>query len=233
MDTRDQWTANVDVIADIFPSEAELDNMLNDAIPSTPLDSALAILDPLIPWASEYHSREGSYKEGYDGEGFSKYARIVNALLSYLVEDRQAAREHAWALKHALVLAHHAHDTIQMTPSKNSVFADSVSMSSLEKIISRAQQMTAYMCSLASVEAGWSEKVINAILTDWRAEMDPIGKVVYSLIKQSEQKDTIRESRILRDILQHVFKNISKTEADQWMGIVRKLEKRGAFIDVY
>lgn len=172
---------------DLFPSERELDHMLG-ALPSTPWNASLAVLDPLVPPTSQYTPYDCLEDISYDVQGLCKYARIVNAILLCLVEDRQAARHHVWALKHILALALYAQETIQYqgVDEDNPIFAN-VAVSDLQRIATRAQQVTAYLLSVSSIETGWSEKVVNSILAGERQKkMTDVGEVVYALIKHTK-----------------------------------------------
>jgi len=69
---------------------------------------------------------------------------------------------------------------------------------------------------------------VNAILTDKSSDlMDGVGRLVYDLIQHGKRWDTVRESRILHRILQHILSSVSKVEAEQWMSLGRRLEKSG------
>ncbi|KAI0945042.1 hypothetical protein AcV7_001681 [Taiwanofungus camphoratus] len=214
---------DIDLMVDIFPSRDELDAML-DGLPSSPFDTSLAVVDPLVPPASFYESQHLS-DQVYDSSGYSMYARIVDALLLHLVQDRHSAKEHIWALRHIIALSLYANDSLQSPTSPSPVFANQASGTTLQEITIRAQQITAYLLS-STQEEGWHGNLVAAMLANKADDsLDGIGRLVSSLINHGKRQDTVRESRILHLILQHAINNSSKEEAEGWMTIARKLEK--------
>lgn len=214
-------------MVDIFPSRDELDAML-DGLPSSPFDTSLAVVDPLVPPASFYESQHLS-DQVYDSSGYSMYARIVDALLLHLVQDRHSAKEHIWALRHIIALSLYANDSLQSPTSPSPVFANQASGTTLQEITIRAQQITAYLLS-STQEEGWHGNLVAAMLANKADDsLDGIGRLVSSLINHGKRQDTVRESRILHLILQHAINNSSKEEAEGWMTIARKLEKPGIY----
>ncbi|KAH9887215.1 hypothetical protein C8Q73DRAFT_713250 [Cubamyces lactineus] len=215
--------ADVDILTSVFPPQEELSAML-DALPSTPLDPSLAVVDPLVPPPTIYKAKEVVPSE-YDTMGFSTYARVIYGLLLYLADDRQAAKENAWALRHFFSLSIYAEE-LQLLPSAESpVFARSVARSVLQGILDRVQQLATYLLS-STAEELWHTKVTNALLAQSAADvLDGAGKLVVDIVTRAKRQDSVRTSRILHMILQHALSNATKVDADQWMLVARKMEK--------
>ncbi|KAI0634826.1 hypothetical protein C8Q77DRAFT_1277694 [Trametes polyzona] len=213
---------NVDVVSDIFPSQAELLALL-DTLPSTPLHPSLAVIDPLVPPATLYRTNSPS-SPSYDSSGFSKYARIVNGLLLHLA-DRQTAKENIWALGHFFSLAIYAEELRHLPSSESPVFAKTVSRSVLQSIQDRVQQLATYLLS-STAEELWHSRVTNALLGQTPIDtLDGAGRLVVEIVNRAKRQDTVRASRVLHLILQHALSNATKADADQWILVARKMEK--------
>ncbi|GBE89079.1 hypothetical protein SCP_1500820 [Sparassis crispa] len=213
----------VDVVHDVFPSRDDVDVML-DALPSMPADPSLAAMDPLVPPSSQYEY-EWSHTEAFDHAGYSEYSRIINGLLLHLIQDRQAARENMWALRHFLALSLYADDFVKVPFAQSPVFKPHLPKTVLQELQSRVQQVTTYLLS-SSQEEGWHASAVNEVLSGSAiSHTDEVGRLIGDLIEHAKHDDTVRESRILYMILQHVLNNSSKGEANLWMSLCRKLEK--------
>ncbi|KAI0360435.1 hypothetical protein OH77DRAFT_1418351 [Trametes cingulata] len=221
--TTSPWAAQLHILSDIFPPQEELAAML-DVLPSTPLDSSLAVVDPLVPPPTLYRSN-GEASFIFDSMGFSKYARVVNGLLQYLVDDRQTARENIWVLRHLFALAIYAEESKHLPSAQSPVFARSVSRGVLQGILDKVQQLATYLLS-STAEESWHASVTNALLAQSAPSgLDGAGQLVVDLINRAKRQDNIRASRILHMILQHALSNATKADADQWMLVARKIEK--------
>ncbi|KAI9062239.1 hypothetical protein FKP32DRAFT_1593812 [Trametes sanguinea] len=211
------------VIPDIFPPQEDLSAML-EALPSTPLDPSLAVIDPLVPPPTLYRANGSSSRE-FDSMGYSKYARVVTGLLHHLADDRQAAKENVWALRHFFALAIHVEELKHLPSAESPVFARSVPKSTLQGILDKVQQIATYLLS-STAEELWHTKIINALLGQSPAvDLDGAGQLVVDLVNRVKRQDNVRASRILHMILQHVLSNATKTDADQWMLVARTIEK--------
>ena len=220
-------TSDIDVnaLVDIFPSRSDFDAML-EALPSTPLDSCLAVIDPLVPPPSQYRASRSTTSE-YDSQGFSKYARIVHGLLVYLADDRQTARDHAWVLHHFLALAIYAEELKNLPSKESPVFSQSVSRSTLQGVLDKVQQLTAYLLS-STAEEQWHTAVTNSLLGQGPTSgLNGVGQLVVDLVGRARRNDSIRESRALHMILRQAFSTATKADAEQWMVVARRLEKQG------
>ncbi|KAI0371298.1 hypothetical protein BV20DRAFT_1035310 [Pilatotrama ljubarskyi] len=219
------WAAGMHSLSDIFPPQEELAAML-DALPSTPLDASLAVIDPLVPPATLYRSG-GEVPTVYDSVGFSQYARVVNGLLQYLVDDRQTARENVWVLRHLLALAIYAEEAKHLPSLQSPLFARSVSRAVLQGIMDKVQQLAAYLLS-STADENWHAQVTNALLAQSASASDTLhgaAELVVELVNRAKRQDSVRTSRILHMIMQHALSNATKADADQWMLVARKMEK--------
>ncbi|EJF63887.1 hypothetical protein DICSQDRAFT_145362 [Dichomitus squalens LYAD-421 SS1] len=215
--------SKVDVLSDIFPSRAELDSML-EALPSTPLDPSLAVVDPLVPPSVQYRSIKVTASE-FDTQGLAKYARTVHGLLLYLVDERQTAKESMWALHHILALAIYAEESSYLPGAQSPVFAKTVARATLQSILDRVQQLAAYLLSSATDEK-WHSSVTNALVNQGPATgLEGVGQLVVDLVGRATRRDTVRESRVLHMILRHALSTATKADSEQWMLVARKIEK--------
>lgn len=219
---------DVDPLHDILPSRISLDDMLG-RLPSVPGDSSLAVLDALIPPASLY-TESGIADPEVDASGLSEYARVVEALLLILLEDRHMAKTTGWALRHLLALALYADDLLRVPNSRGSVFAATTSKVMLNELIARARQIATYVLSSSPQDDGWHTAVVNAITAEKENPgLDAVGTLVYDLVSDGKRFDTVRESRILHVVLEHTLGNASKDDADQWVQLGRRMERQGPF----
>ncbi len=197
-----------------------------DALPSTPLDASLAVVDPLVPPSVQYRSLKFT-NDGFDTQGLTKYARIVHGLLLHLVNDRQTARENLWVLHHFLALALYAEESKHLPAAESPVFSKTVPRATLQGILDRVQQATAYLLS-STTDEKWHTTVTNALVNQAPATgLDGVGQLVVDLVNRTKRYDTIRESRILHMILRHALSTATKADSEQWMLVARKLEKLG------
>ena len=196
--------------------------------PTEPVDASLSLRSPLLP-LSALGDLPLIAAEGYDLYGYSSYARVISLLLDAFLEDRIIAKAHPWALRHFIALAIYAEDALDLPNSSSEVFdAKAVSPSTLQQLMHKARQMTAYVLWDVGDGQGWHQKVTAACL-DAKVQPDngEIGKFVTSLLRSTASDDTVRDARILHVILQHVLGHTSKEEGDLWMGVCRKIESKG------
>lgn len=220
------FSADIDVLAEIFPSRVDLDAML-DTFPSTPLGASLAVVDPLVPPPSQYKASNATSHE-YDSQGFSKYARTVHGLLFHLADDRQTAKQNFWALQHFLAVAIYAEELKDLPSEESPVFAKTVTRAMLQGVLDKVHQLTAYLLS-STAEEQWHVGVTNALLSQGSSTsvLDGAGQLVADLVSRAKRQSSIRESRILHSVLRHALSTATKADAEQWMGVARKIEKLG------
>ncbi|KAJ7199225.1 hypothetical protein GGX14DRAFT_468328 [Mycena pura] len=214
----------LDVIADVFPAETELDAML-DALPAGLPSESLAVLHPHLSPASADRSLRVT---SYDERGYSAYARIVAALLQALVNDRRAAKENIWALRHVLALTLYAEDLLAV-PAVASPLFDTTSHASVTAavavLVTRAQQLATYLLT-ASVDDSWQSRALTAVTNDKPlVGGDALPSLLVHLIGRARSTDGSRDCRVLDKVLRHVLQDADKAEADLWIAFGRKVEK--------
>lgn len=211
----------VDLIHDVFPTRANLDDMLAE-LPSDPIDSSLGVLDPLLAYSSLVSQ---SHPPPCDARGFSTYGRAVFAVLLAFTGNRQLARHNLWALRHLLALAIYADDVTQVSLGVSPLFG-MVSPSELEEIVNGVQQMTTYLLGSATDE-GFHERVIAALSDGKKDVADGLEAFLVEVVEKSKIEEGARGCRVLFRVLHHFLANASKEEADYWLAFARKLDKTG------
>lgn len=217
-------TIGGNTLSDFFPPSGKLAEMLDD-LPSNPMDTSLAVLDPLLPTGTAFKNTDESQRD-FDSEGNSSYARVVSALLQALAEDRHLARGNVWTVRHLFALYLYAEDYLSVPNAPSFVFGPNTSKSYLRDIISKLQQVTTYLLT-TSLDDSFHSNVIKSASAGQATSSEGVDGLLVNLIIHSAKHDNIRDTRILRRTLQHLFSNVTKQEADQWMGVVRKFEKSG------
>ncbi|KAG6811117.1 hypothetical protein H0H92_008917 [Tricholoma furcatifolium] len=218
------WTKpfGMDVVLpkDIFPSIQELDKSLEQLSPD-PIHPSLAVLNPLIPPSSTF--TESKTANTFDRRGFSSYARVISALLQVFVEDRQLSKNNLWALRHFQALELYAQDFISVPSANSEVFAPEAIHANLETLVSKVEQLTTYV--LTSSAEGWRQSALAVALGE-KASPAPAGLATFlaDTIQQSRSSNNARDSRILRNVLQHVFHDVDREEAERWMLLARRVE---------
>ncbi|KAJ3574319.1 hypothetical protein NP233_g1845 [Leucocoprinus birnbaumii] len=213
----------ISMLEDFFPSSETLGGMLG-RLSHNVIDSSLAAIEPLIPTNAE-PSSDGP--ECIDSRGFSSYARIVEALLRVFLEDRKLARQNLWALRHFIALSIFASD-YQKVPTGSSPVFDAKALAGLGDLIIRVQQVTAYLFlgSLAGAQEGWRRGVIKSVgenrLDAGRTQLE---NFLGAVIKVAIESDSLLDTRLLKAVLEDVLEDLEQEEADEWMGLARKLEK--------
>lgn len=215
---------NVGDFEEIFPSKKELDAML-DILPPNPVDVSLAVIDPLVPTAIEDDNDNEVSEAVVDRSGYSSYARVVTALLHYFSDERQLAKENVWALRHFLAFAQYADEKLQFPEAESSLFGRAVSPTALQDLTAKVDQITAYVLSSVPDES-WFSPIISSLLNG-QPPSSGIGRLLYDLVYDSAGRDTVRESRVLHSVLQHILTSATKAEADQMIMLARKIENKG------
>jgi len=216
----------VSILGDIFPSSKALDSMLR-RLPHDPINPSIVAIDPLIPInaCSPAHGPQGA-----DSRGFSAYARIVEALLRVFLEDRKLAKQNLWALRHFIMLSIFASD-YQMVPAETCPLFQSKALNELGDLISRVQQITAYLIlgSLQDAQDGWRRGVMRRVgAVNHISNGTQLEDFVVKVLDTAVESDEILDTRVLRAVLGAVMEDIGKEEAEQWVGFAWKLERTGA-----
>ncbi|EKM56485.1 uncharacterized protein PHACADRAFT_92839 [Phanerochaete carnosa HHB-10118-sp] len=211
-----------DLVNGIFPSREELDRMLSD-LPTYASHPSFAVIDPLV-LPGDWDDEEAESPSGLDAFGYSTYARVVLSLLLHFLDDRDAAKQNVWALHHFQALALYAKDVIHVPSMANPVFGKSVGKSALEDIVSKVEQLTAYLLN-HSVDDGWFARATSR-LSSGKVDVSDQVEVLFSSLINPLAGDTTRESRVLHSILRHVLPKVTKEEADVLIGLARTAEKK-------
>lgn len=213
------------LLRDIFPSPNEINDMLETLSPDA-IDMSLAVVDSLIPPTSTL-TRKTYALQTFDSRGFSPYARVVGALLQVLVEDRTVAKQNFWAVHHFLALSIYAQDFQSMPSAQSPAFELTALTVRLGDIITKVQQVVTYLLT-SSGDDGWRVSALNAVMNDKSAEeLGALPRFLVDTVKRSQRQDALRESRILRYVLQHILDEADKAEADLWITLARKIERKG------
>ncbi|KAG6896299.1 hypothetical protein C0992_009252 [Termitomyces sp. T32_za158] len=222
------------LLHDIFPSAREIEQALSQLSPD-PIHPSLAVITPLIPPSSAFasassESPRAADEADFDKRGFSSYARIVNALLRVFIEDRQVAKQNIWALRHFLALELYAQDFISVPGAWNRVFAPEAIHAGLETLIVKVEQIATYVLTSSTSER-WREEALAAVLglgnqpsSSQAATSGSLFSFFVDTIQRARDSDSSRETRIMRNVLQHVFHDVDKEEADRWLVLARKIE---------
>lgn len=211
---------------DIFPAPQEIDNLLEQLSPD-PIHPSLAVITSLIPPADSFLDRH-SPSQLYDNRGFSMYGRLVSALLQVLVENRQTSKHNIWALRHLHALEIFAQDFVSVPSASSPVFGSETATQALESLISKVEQVTTYILT-SLYDEGWREAALAVALDNNKTteKLGPLSLFLLDIIKRARNSENSRDTRILRNILQHVFHDVEKDEADLWILLARKIEVTG------
>lgn len=215
---------HIDPLRDILPSHEELDALLeSSSLPSSTVSPSLALLDPTLPTFSGAPIPPNSTCR--------KYARAVSALLAYLTASRTVARSNLWALRHILVLAFYAKEYLRVGDTGDSLATFDIARDRLEDVVEKVKSMATYL--LGRVEDGTHAKVVNALMREGSAVPQEEGNVVSFVIavaRRAQEKDRVRDTAVLGIVLQHLFGDATKDDADLWLSLARRLQKTGQFV---
>jgi len=212
---------------DVFPTSKEINEMLTQLSPD-PIDPSLAVLDPLIAPPSTFSSKSAfSQPQLYDSRGFSSYARVVDALLQVFGEDRQLAKQNTWALGHFLALGVYAQDLVSVPSAWSPAFEQKALAARLDDVIARVRRVTTYVLTSAA-DDGWRGAALDIVLeAKGVGHVGTLPALLVDAIKEGQQHDLMRDVRVLRVILDHVFHDLEKDEADRSIVLARKIELTG------
>ncbi|GLB39355.1 putative ring finger [Lyophyllum shimeji] len=207
---------------DMFPTPQAIHELLDQLSPNA-LHPSLAAVDSLVPPSSAFAPTDET-PVTFDSRGFSGYARVVEALLQVFVEDRHMAKHNLWALRHFQALEVYAQDFINIPSVESPVFGVEAVYANLETLVSKVEQVTTYLFTSPADER-WRQAALAAVLENKPSEsLGSLSAYLVDAIRRSRDSDSARDSRILRNILQHIFHDVDKDEADRWILLARKLE---------
>ncbi|KAH7882407.1 hypothetical protein F5I97DRAFT_1939442 [Phlebopus sp. FC_14] len=238
---------HVDVLADIIPSRIELDGMLDSSkLPSAFVSTSLALLDPVVPTWSVGHvvsalssPTRGATSTSKQVLKLNTYARATCALLAYFSISRTLARSNLWALRHLLALGVYANEYVQVEATQSLVFGREDGSESgreaVRELVDKIKSLTTYL--LGRVEEGIHARAAGALL---RKEMGKgatvtgggngyddgsLAAFVIDVVERAKKADAVRDSLVLRTVLQHILEDAIEEDADLWLSLARKLGK--------
>lgn len=103
----------------------------------------------------------------------------------------------------------------------------------LEDVMEKVKSLTTYL--LGRVEDGVHAKVVNSLMNkDGALALDDgsLASFVIKIVRCAEQKDRVRDAAVLGMVLQYLFNDATKDDADLWLTFARRLEKTGRFVSV-
>lgn len=212
---------HIDPLRDILPSREEFDAMLDSSpLPSSTISPSLALLDPRLPTSTGTPTPPSSICR--------KYARAVSALLAHLTASRTTARSNLWALRHILVLGFYVNEYLRVEDTRDGFLMSDVTSDHLESVVEKVRSLTTYL--LGRVEDGVHAKVVNSLMSkDTMVVLDngSLASFVIAVARRAKEKDRVRDTAVLGIVLQHLFSDATKDDADLWLALARKLEKTG------
>lgn len=234
---------SIDILSDILPSRSELDALLGD-LPASVVSPSLALMDWSIPTSI---SKEENFPDPIVDPGdahmlpLHPYGRAVSALLTYLASARAEARTHLWALRHVIALGVYAAEYVQVGDARNAVLGgaldvkpgrDPVALERREiakELLQRVHALTTYL--LSRIEDGVHARAVGTLLKSERNSLSvdeaSHAAFVVEIVRKSIEGNTVRDALILRTVLQHLFVDATREDADLWLTLVRRLEKSG------
>ncbi|KAH0834818.1 hypothetical protein J3R83DRAFT_10427 [Lanmaoa asiatica] len=211
----------IDPLTDILPSHEQFDTMLDSSsLPSSTTSPSLALFDSILPTSSNTPTPPNSTCR--------KYARAVSALLAHLTASRTVARKNLWALRHILVLGFYANEYLRMGDIRDGPVTFDITRDYLEDVVEKAKSLTTYL--LGRVEDGIHAKVVNALMSKDGAvalKDGSLASFVVAVARRAKEKDRVRDTAVLGIVLQHLFSDATKDDADLWLALARRLEKPG------
>ncbi len=209
---------------DLLPTSTYLDDLLC-SLRLDPATASLAIIQPLIPPQSAFDTAEGPDCES-DQQGLGVYARAVMALLYSYAENRELARINLWALRHFLALAIYAEELLEVPSLPNPAFSRTVAKGVLQDVLIKVQQLTVYLMMAAGADDSWHVDVVKSLLNGKRnTSLGDLAAFSVDLIQRAQDEDDSLHSRILYTVLQHLLRDASREEADEWLLLARRLER--------
>jgi hypothetical protein len=204
----------------LVPSQQKLDSILA-SLPTDALHPSLAVDDFLVSTNAVFEASPPIY----DFVDLSSYARITSVLLQALTSDRQLAKAHAWALRHALALAQFAGDWLQLPGRAGPAFGPRAKQLLARELATRAQHVLAYVLA-GPYEPAWHAAVVAAAGGKGDAP-DAVGAFVVAEVQHARETDAVRDARMLRTLLDYVIREVEQAEAELWMGLARTIDKQG------
>ncbi|KAI6132629.1 hypothetical protein EDD16DRAFT_1821414 [Pisolithus croceorrhizus] len=228
----------IDILVDILPSRSDVDAILED-LPGSAVSPSLALIDVTIPTTP---SSEGTSYHPIANPGdalilpLHPYGRVASALLTYLSSVRTKALAHLWTLRHIMTFGVYLTEYVHIEDERSPVFGgtldsrpggDTISLARREiarDLLGKAQALAAYL--LGRVEEGIHARVVEALLKGKTGiEEGGLASFVVEVVRKSIEGDTVRDALVLRKVLQHLFVDATREDADLWLTLVRRFER--------
>ncbi|KAI3605699.1 delta 9-fatty acid desaturase [Moniliophthora roreri] len=210
----------------LLPSEEDM-NAILDGIPSDPINASLAVLDSLIPPASMFSDEEQSVSTPeVDSRGYTLYGRLATALLHIALDNRLLAKSNVWILRHLLALSLYAEDLINVPTANSPIFDKKALNFDLSDLIVKVHQIATYVLTSGDNE-DCTRNALDVLTGKTKSEagLSAKARFLVDLIRSSQATETIREFRVLSYVLQHLFDDVEREEAELWTGFARTIEK--------
>ncbi|KAG8216452.1 hypothetical protein J3R82DRAFT_6559 [Butyriboletus roseoflavus] len=212
---------HIDPLIEILPSREEFDIMLDSSfLPSSTNSPSLALFDSTLPTSTSSNTLTPP------NSTCRNYARAVSALLAYLTTSRTVARSTLWALRHILVLGFYASEYLRVEDVRDGYVTFNLTKDSLEDVVEKVKSLTTYLLSRA--EDGMHAKVVNALMSKDGAvalEDGSLASFVVAVTRRAKEKDKVRDTAVLGIVLQHLFNDATKDDADLWLALARSSQK--------
>ncbi|KAF9226338.1 hypothetical protein BS17DRAFT_807138 [Gyrodon lividus] len=209
----------IDVLADILPSRAEYDAMLDSgALPSSSISPSLALLDPTLPTCSSSPTPSNSTH--------TAYTRATSALLAHLSTSRSVARSNLWALRHVLTLGFYANEYLRVEGVRSGIFTVGGGKEDIKDVVEKVKSLTTYL--LGRIDEDVHAKAVSTLMGKKAGVIGDDGSLasfVIEVAQHAREKDRVRDTAVLGIVLQHLFADATKDDADLWLGLARRLEK--------
>ena len=215
-----------------MPGQSELSAML-DALPGQPGHISLGVIDPLV-FSGEWCELDDLRQHGYDELGYSSYARVISTLLFFLRSQRDIARKNTSAIRHFYALTTYAKDVLDVPSVSSPAFSINVDHAALKELCLKADQLATYLLADSSDETLLTQVAISISEGKTNADSPPAEQLLHTLTRpESDNNRRFRDSRVLRQVLQHLFASASKIGADAFLTLARKIEKSGEFLELF
>ncbi|KAF9255353.1 hypothetical protein L218DRAFT_1008664 [Marasmius fiardii PR-910] len=214
---------SIDPLTELLPSKVDFNRLL-EKLASDPIHHSLAVLEPLVPLPSMFLEESSSSSPSFDSHGHSLYACLVTALTHIVVEDRQTAKQNVWILRHLLAFLIYAEDLINFPAGQSPMFSRVAIDFDLGELVSKVHQIMTYLLFTSGDEM---KHALEVLMGKSNVQTTGLVKFIVNVIKISRATETIREFRMLCRVLQRVFDDVERDEAEQWVAFARSIE-RGA-----
>lgn len=104
----------------------------------------------------------------------------------------------------------------------------------LEDVVEKVKSLTTYL--LGRVEDGIHAKVVDALMSKDGAVALKDGNLasfVVEVVRRAQEKDRVRDTAVLGIVLQHLFSDATKDDADLWLALARRSQKTGQLVSPF